>query len=345
MSFTRKSKPASSSTQAAPFSTGLSSLDDLLGGGIPPSCSVVYTAPDLHSEYGVLLQKYFVAQGLATGEKIYVVGSTAEWVNECMWTPPNATTVEEADEADKLKIAWRYESMKQFETTVASSSSSRTFDLTVRIPPAVVSDALAKHQLVLVDAEAPARVLSRLKDVLATNTVPVRICIPSLGGPQWGDLGPQDILRFLHRLRALLRQYPQACASTSLVATVSGDSYGNGPGWHQRVGWVADGSMTLSAFSANPALAAAFPSAHALVRLHNLPSPHSLVPASDRFSVIRGASGENNISLKCTRKRVVFETMHLGVEGGVGERRTEATVTKKKAEKRVARFEGDAYDF
>ena len=35
------------------------------------------------------------------------------------------------------------------------------------------------------------------------------------------------------------------------------------------------------------------------------------------------ASGrENNLAFKCTKKRLVFETHHLDVEGGVGERRT-----------------------
>ena len=33
-------------------------------------------------------------------------------------------------------------------------------------------------------------------------------------------------------------------------------------------------------------------------------------------------SGENNLAFKCTRKRMLFETLHLDIEGGVGERRT-----------------------
>jgi elongator complex protein 4 len=35
-----------------------------------------------------------------------------------------------------------------------------------------------------------------------------------------------------------------------------------------------------------------------------------------------GGSGENNLAFKCTRKRLIFETLHLDLEGGVGERRT-----------------------
>ena len=56
------------------------------------------------------------------------------------------------------------------------------------------------------------------------------------------------------------------------------------------------------------------------------------MPASDRFSQLRGLGaspstggsgvGENNLAFKVTRRRMVFETFHLDVEGGTGERRT-----------------------
>jgi elongator complex protein 4 len=55
------------------------------------------------------------------------------------------------------------------------------------------------------------------------------------------------------------------------------------------------------------------------------------VAPSDKFSTLRGlasaagssgGSGENNLAFKCTRKRLIFETLHLDLEGGVSERRT-----------------------
>ena len=73
-----------------------------------------------------------------------------------------------------------------------------------------------------------------------------------------------------------------------------------------------------------------FPAHHGLLHIHALPAPHTLLPPSDRFSTLRGIAlasgasggGENNLAFKCMRKRLVFETLHLDVEGGVGERRT-----------------------
>lgn len=120
------------------------------------------------------------------------------------------------------------------------------------------------------------------------------------------------------------------------------EAYG-GLGWVQKLGWLTDASITLAAFTgtscrhtigpenprlyilaANPSLSAMFSTYHGLVHIHSLPAPHTLVPPSDRFSTLRGltSSGENNLAFKCMRKRLIFETLHLDVEGGVSERRT-----------------------
>ena len=120
-------------------SSGIASLDDILGGGLPLSCSLLVIAPDTHSSYGELVLKYFISQGLVAGQKVYVVDEEPEQiVSKCMWpsngapspaATPAATTAEENDEMDetdhepKVTIAWRYEHLKQFQTTVSTSKS------------------------------------------------------------------------------------------------------------------------------------------------------------------------------------------------------------------------------
>ena len=111
-------------------STGIPSLDDILGGGLPLTCSQLILAPDTHSEYGELVQKYFISQGLASGQQLCVVhDQPREFVEGCMWTPAfAASSMTVADDEEdkpqgqdsKIKIAWRYEQMKQFQTTVPS---------------------------------------------------------------------------------------------------------------------------------------------------------------------------------------------------------------------------------
>ncbi|KAI0330534.1 PAXNEB-domain-containing protein [Cubamyces sp. BRFM 1775] len=347
------------STATVITSTGIPSLDDILGGGLPLSCSLLVLAPDAHSAYGELVLKYFAAQGLASGQRVCVVDAHPEtFLAECIWTPgsgsapapaqsqdPSSSSQsaaaededdERASEHDtKIKIAWRYEQMKQFQTTVPSSSQSaddycRTFDLTARMPEAVIKSARSEGRIpeIIPQADSPCRnIIHRLSEMLSQSesdqALATRICIPALGSYEWGDLSPQDICYFLHSLRALLRRYPRACASICLPPHLCQEAFG-GLGWVQKLGWLTDASVTLAAFGSNPSLTAMFSSHHGLVHIHALPAPHTLLPPSDKFSTLRGltSSGENNLAFKCMRKRLIFETLHLDVEGGVSERRT-----------------------
>lgn len=130
--------PALSSTLIT--STGLPSLDDVLGGGLPLSCSFLALAPDAHSAYGELVVRYFAAQGLASGQRVCVVEGAEgtedgrRWAEGCMWMPGVNAGVREGGEKDddeegggkeedeeKVKIAWRYEGMRKFQTTVANA--------------------------------------------------------------------------------------------------------------------------------------------------------------------------------------------------------------------------------
>jgi elongator complex protein 4 len=121
-------RPSPSSPSTFLTSTGIPSLDDILGGGLPLSCSALVLAPDLHSAYGDLVHNYFLAQGLAIGHNIVLIGEDPLRVfDECMWSPASFAPEEdkkdiEADQQEeKIKIAWRYETMKQFQTTVESN--------------------------------------------------------------------------------------------------------------------------------------------------------------------------------------------------------------------------------
>ncbi|KAI0274679.1 PAXNEB-domain-containing protein [Gloeopeniophorella convolvens] len=347
-------------TRASPFSSstvltssGIASLDDVLGGGLPLSCSLLTLAPDPHSSYGELVQKYFISQGLASGQKVCIIDDDPEgFTSECMWSsndsPSLATIPTEDDDGDepdadaKVDIAWRYEHMKQFQTTIPASKHTTdeycsTFDLTHRIPNHVVDQAVKSSQLLLLNSStdlagilgAIAQALAESSESTSKQPSPTRICVPSLGSPGWGDLAPEDILHFVYSLGNLLHRYPHTCASVGLPPNVSVEEWG-GPGWVNKLSWLFDASVTLAGFSADPSLLSTFPSHHGFLHIHGLPAPHSLVSASDRTSTLRGLSsvsgssggGENNLAFKCTRKRLVFETLHLDVEGGLGERRT-----------------------
>lgn len=121
-------RPSPSSPSTFLTSTGIASLDDFLGGGLPLSCSALTLAPDFHSAYGDLVHNYFLAQGLAVGHDVVLIDEEPLRVfDECMWTPVSFVAERdkrelEADQhEEKIKIAWRYETMKQFQTTVESN--------------------------------------------------------------------------------------------------------------------------------------------------------------------------------------------------------------------------------
>jgi elongator complex protein 4 len=108
-------------------------LDDVLGGGHPLTSTFLVSAPDPHSSYGDLVLKYNIAQGLVSGHDICIIGESAkELVELTMWKSSSSAgssssdpnRAEQDDDTDsKIKIAWRYEHMKQFKTTVSSTTS------------------------------------------------------------------------------------------------------------------------------------------------------------------------------------------------------------------------------
>ena len=147
-SFVRRRAPAqaklvegtrlvSGSSSLLQVSTGLQSLDDLLGGGLPLGQVLLILAPDYHSSWGELVARYFVAQGLSSGHRVLVSDrNPAQFVAGCMWHPGSSrdqlakemvekeADEQTTDEQDKVTIAWRYEQMKQFKTTVESTEGT-----------------------------------------------------------------------------------------------------------------------------------------------------------------------------------------------------------------------------
>ncbi|PWN49748.1 hypothetical protein IE53DRAFT_345351 [Violaceomyces palustris] len=116
-----------------------------------------------------------------------------------------------------------------------------------------------------------------------------------------------------------------------------------------RISHIVDACISLSTFSSSPALRAAFPSYTGALKVLKTPSIGTMTNPSMRASVLRGmgagaatrggegglnlgssgtvgeggaGGGENNLAFKVKRKRLVIETLHLDVEGGVSERRT-----------------------
>ena len=126
-------------------------------------------------------------------------------------------------------------------------------------------------------------------------------------------------------------------ALSSIPSPLSGRAH-SGANLVHRVSHVVDACISLSAFAPSPALRTAFPSYTGALKVLRTPSIGTLTNPSIRASVLRGmgagssdsgsageggaGGGENNLAFKVRRKRLVIETLHLDIEGGVSERRT-----------------------
>lgn len=148
------------------------------------------------------------------------------------------------------------------------------------------------------------------------------------------------MFRFLMGLRALLRS-SRAAAMVTLPPDLCRDKP-----LLERLMWATDGVIELEGFGcmsfaslvdqddrlvadaphpADPTLPDLFSHHHGLIHVHRPFNLHSLAPPSLKLStLVGGRGGQNNLAFKQKRKAFVVETLHLDVEGGVGERRTTA---------------------
>ena len=146
------------------ISSGIASLDDILGGGIPIG-SILLLEEDKDTSYAKLVLRYFVAQGLCCpGQRnLLVAHGLDQKPDEIIAKLPYsedassaaakgssaAATSSQTDDEDEsaggageaMKIAFRYDNLKKFETSVSTPATSlassgaevpycSTFDLT-----------------------------------------------------------------------------------------------------------------------------------------------------------------------------------------------------------------------
>lgn len=267
-SITRQEKTLAPGVRPSPLdgrlttSTGTSSLDQLLAGhaGLPLGTSLLVEEAGT-TDFGGTLLRYYAAEGLVQGHDVHLLGHGDAWRREL----PGLDTGEKSSRSakkesasdDKMKIAWRYETLGNTSTRNApsrgkssfhwstlndsnilrldstpsaisgqpASTFCHSFNLTKRLENSAiqgklhttpVGDALAKP------TQTPfkrflADIASKIK-AAPPNSVH-RVVVPSLLSPSLYasfSCRPQEVLQFLHGLRALIRRYP-----TQLTALIT----------------------------------------------------------------------------------------------------------------------------
>ncbi|KAI0131993.1 elongator complex protein 4 [Xylariales sp. AK1849] len=208
-------------------STGTASLDNLLAGhaGLPLGTSLLVEEHGTTDFAGVLL-RYYAAEGLVHGHQVHVLGIHEGWRAELpgISTDIRSSGRSEATASDKMKIAWRYEGLGSKSSSLIPGSSSvfcHSFDLTKRLSPSDVKGQIGFHPSMSMPSLTiqPREVASPFKIFLGdistklANSPPTwvhRVIVPSLLSPTLYSSSlccPEEVLQFLHGLRALLRQY------------------------------------------------------------------------------------------------------------------------------------------
>ena len=121
-------------------STGVASLDELFGGGLPMS-RILLLKCDRDTGYHKLLLKYFVSEGIEQNHDICLVSLDAnQIINDLMAVVDGKSeTVVEAESkrnsmslkpamrpsvgVDKMSIAWRYQNTGQLSTELGANSA------------------------------------------------------------------------------------------------------------------------------------------------------------------------------------------------------------------------------
>ncbi|KAK5117332.1 hypothetical protein LTR62_005949 [Meristemomyces frigidus] len=180
-------------------STGTPSLDEILGGhsGLPLGSSLLIEENGTTDFAGVLL-RFYAAEGICHGHILHVIGAGEGWVRELPGVADEKSSRKSAGgsggESEKMKIAWRYESLGQAGERV--------------------------H----------------------------RIIIPAILSPTiWPQCAsqPANFNRFLHALRALLRQHANRVTAIMTLPLVL---YPRTSGLIRWAELLADGVLELTPF-------------------------------------------------------------------------------------------------
>ncbi|KAI0898681.1 PAXNEB-domain-containing protein [Annulohypoxylon nitens] len=220
-------------------STGTASLDSLLAGhsGLPLGTSILIGEHGTTDFAGVLL-RYYAAEGMVQGHQIHVLGMHESWRHELPGLSTDdkkSSSKSESPTDDKMKIAWRYESLasggaprdrnavqrQSGSTTGTNSIFCHSFDLTKKLGPTDVKGQIGFHPSATVPgAPRPRDALSPFKQFIKDIAYKLanspaswihRVIVPSLLSPtsySSSSIRPGEVLQFLHALRGLLRQYP-----------------------------------------------------------------------------------------------------------------------------------------
>ncbi|CAB1417931.1 unnamed protein product, partial [Pleuronectes platessa] len=243
-------------------STGVTSLDFLLGGGLAVG-TVLLIEEDRYDSYSRMILKYFLAEGVVCRHELFVAAAQdnpddilqelpAPILDDVAIHKPAEQprlSCEPQDSLDAMKIAWRYQNLPKVQCALASSSRfGHYYDVSKTMEPEIRQAAkchrfyLPEHPAQSSGTHSPmlqsyTALLRSLQEVIHREGFDVaapmsksrnilRIGLHSLGSALWGDdLSCHDNPTHRHSLAAFLYGLRALLRSSLSVAVVTVPSH------------------------------------------------------------------------------------------------------------------------
>ncbi|KAL6256925.1 hypothetical protein P5V15_011860 [Pogonomyrmex californicus] len=313
------------------ISTGIPSLDNTIGGGLPIG-SIFLIEEDKYGFNAKVVLKYFIAEGVVVSQPILIASQDTESSRFASNLPEfigdsdyyAETTPHNTDEIP-MKIAWRYQNMKTVNPIPQGQTFGHYYDLTKRMQPELLERADIKqwqyNEEMTVDKNnkfenaAYADLLYTIEKTLREghyfiSETPdekkiLRIAIHSVGSRLWladTETGSnRDLLKFLYCFRSLLRN-----SFAVGVITVPVINFENAGTIIERIEHLSDIAIRLESFAGSPKeINPLFKEYHGLLHIKKLCALNGLSHGGVQY---------RDLAFKLRRKKFLIEVLHLPPE-------------------------------
>ncbi|XP_015595052.1 elongator complex protein 4 [Cephus cinctus] len=319
-------KPSAQNAQLL-ISTGIPSLDHVIGGGLPVG-SILLIEEDTYNSYAKIMLKYFMAEGIVSSHSLLIASrdtKPTQLLAELPAVAVSSSTKSKTQATDEqMKIAWRYQNMKIVDASPTGGQVfGRFYDLTKTMDSADIEHADIikwdgndlKCKAESFENNAYVDLLKTVQETLKHGQFLVsdnpekrkilRIAIQSLGSRLWlcntEESTRCDLLKFLYCFRSLLR-------SSYAVATITvpAQNFDNTDALVERIEHLSDTAVRLESFAGsaketNPI----FRDYHGLLHIKKLSAFNTLAPHNPEST---------DLAFKLRRKKFVIEVLHLPPE-------------------------------
>ncbi|XP_017789176.1 PREDICTED: elongator complex protein 4, partial [Habropoda laboriosa] len=255
------------------ISSGISTLDHIIGGGLPVG-SLFLIEEDRYGTYAKVMIKHFMAESVVTNQPLLIASKDTKPTQFVSEIPAVAEDTKKFDplsykkykKDEEMQIAWRYQHMHLMHTLIKGNYFGHYYDLTKPMKKEVIEkaditqwyDDSCPEKDSGFNNKAYTKLLVHIQETLKKGQYSIsenppkrqilRVVIHSLGSKSWfsdsEDDTHKDLLKFLFLFRALLR-YHYAVG----MVTVPTEVLDNSNSIVERIEHMSDIAIRLESFA------------------------------------------------------------------------------------------------